>query len=100
MRLIGTILGSLPEPRQRDAFVAMARTMPPEFMRWACVAAAEWRGVEHPGCPVLQIHGAADRIIPLAEVAADVVIAHAGHVPALTRPRAVGAAIAGWVDRE
>ncbi len=98
MRLIGTVLGSLPEARHRDAFVAMARTMPPEFLHWACIAAATWPGVEQPGCPVLHIHGAADRIIPLAEVTADVVIARAGHVPALTRPVAVAAAIVEWID--
>lgn len=95
-RLIGTVLGSLPTRAHRDVFVAMARATPPAFLRWACRAAAAWPGVDDPGCPVLHLHGAADRIIPLAEVDADVAIPRAGHVPALTHPRAVAAAIAGW----
>ncbi|HYE05632.1 MAG TPA: alpha/beta fold hydrolase [Planctomycetota bacterium] len=99
MRLIGSVLGSLPAVPQRDVFVAMARSVPPDFLHWACDAAAHWTGVERPRCPVLQIHGAADRVIPLAEVSADVVIARAGHIPALTRPGAVAAAMAAWIER-
>ncbi len=95
-RLIGTMLGSLPTRGHRDLFVAMARATPPAFVRWACAAAADWPGVGDLGCPVLHLHGANDRIIPLAEVDADVAIPRAGHVPALTHPRAVAAAIAAW----
>lgn len=78
----------------RHRFIAMAGAVDPRHLRWACTAIASWRGAGHISCPVHQIHGQRDRVIPALGSGAQTLIPDAGHVPALTHPDA----IADWLQ--
>jgi pimeloyl-ACP methyl ester carboxylesterase len=89
-RALAGIGFGLHDRRHRDLFVDMAVRIPSGHLRWACAAIARWQGVDDPGCPIAQIHGACDRVIPWrhAQTQAQNVIPGAGHLVALTHPAA------------
>lgn len=69
------------------------------FMHWACRAVLGWRGPAAIPCPVFQIHGAADRVIPAARTRADRVVPGGGHLINLTHAEAVNRFIAEAAQR-
>lgn len=75
--------------QQRQLFIAMADAVDPRHLRWACTAMGTWRSTGLSSCPVHQIHGKRDRIIPASNSGAQAFISDAGHVPALTHPDTV-----------
>jgi len=60
--------------------VRMYRDSNPRFVRWACRALLEWQPCASVACPVFQIHGACDHIIPARGVPADQLIPDGGHL--------------------
>ena len=76
---------------QRDLVVAMALATPIPFIRWASRALFAWSFEGELACPVHHIHGARDRLIPARRVAADHMVAGAGHLLNLTHADAVNA---------
>jgi pimeloyl-ACP methyl ester carboxylesterase len=76
---------------QVRAVLAMMSATDPRQLRWMCSVAGTWPGAGAPPCPIHQIHGRRDRIIPVAGSGAQVVIPDAGHAIALTHPREVAA---------
>lgn len=71
--------------------LAMMSATDPRQLRWMCAVAGTWPGARVPPCPVHQLHGRRDRIIPLAGSGAQDVLPAAGHAIALTHPREVAA---------
>jgi pimeloyl-ACP methyl ester carboxylesterase len=60
------------------------------FLRWATWAVLTWQpSPEVRRLRVYQIHGGADRTLPVRYTRPDVVVAHAGHLLPLTHPQAV-----------
>lgn len=60
------------------------------FLRWACRATLEWRGVTSIGnAPIYQIHGAKDLVLPVKNTTPDVIVADAGHALSMSHPDAV-----------
>jgi pimeloyl-ACP methyl ester carboxylesterase len=60
------------------------------FLRWASWAVLNWRpSPEIRSVRIYQIHGAADRTLPVRYTRPDVVVAGAGHLLPLTHPNAV-----------
>jgi pimeloyl-ACP methyl ester carboxylesterase len=57
------------------------------FLRWACRAVIEWRGVECVGnTPVFQIHGDKDRVLPIKNTKPDEIVSGAGHALSMSHP--------------
>jgi pimeloyl-ACP methyl ester carboxylesterase len=73
--------------------LAMMSAVDPRQLRWMCTAAGTWPGAGIPTCPVHQIHGRRDRVIPASGAGAQVLIPAAGHAIALTHP----AEVAAWL---
>jgi pimeloyl-ACP methyl ester carboxylesterase len=71
--------------------LAMMSAVEPRQLRWMCTAAGTWPGAGMPTCPVHQIHGRRDRVIPASGAGAQVLIPSAGHAIALTHPAEVSA---------
>jgi pimeloyl-ACP methyl ester carboxylesterase len=66
----------------------------PEFLRWACGAVLNWEAAESdPPCPIHQIHGARDPILPWRLTRPDVLVRGGGHVLTLSNPQVVNAFI-------
>jgi pimeloyl-ACP methyl ester carboxylesterase len=60
------------------------------FLRWASWAALTWQpSARTRGVRVFQIHGSADRTLPVRHTCPDVVVAGAGHLLPFTHPEAV-----------
>lgn len=60
------------------------------FLRWASWAVLTWRpSAELARLRVYQIHGSADRTLPLSNTQPDVIIAGAGHLLPITHPDAI-----------
>ena len=60
------------------------------FLRWACRAVLDWRGVTSIGnTPIYQIHGANDFVLPVNNTIPDVIVAGAGHALSMSHPDAV-----------
>jgi pimeloyl-ACP methyl ester carboxylesterase len=78
-------------PDEARLFRAMLRATPPRFLKWAACAILEWKDAGPPGCPVFQIHGEKDHILPLRLARAVVVVPRARHLVSLTHPREVQA---------
>jgi pimeloyl-ACP methyl ester carboxylesterase len=68
----------------------MASSASPSFLKWGLGAIASWKP-SPVSAPVHQIHGGADRLIPVRRVKADVVVPGAGHLLSLTHPVEVNA---------
>jgi pimeloyl-ACP methyl ester carboxylesterase len=66
----------------------LART-PLAFIRWASAAIFTWPGLEQLPMPIVHIHGARDRIIPVRRVKPDHVIEGAGHLLNITHAEVV-----------
>ena len=74
-----------------DLFADMLANTPLDFIRWGLSAIFSWPGVEQLPMPIVHIHGARDRIIPIARVRPDHAIAGAGHLLTITHADAVNA---------
>ena len=72
----------------RDLFMSMALRTPASFLKWGVEAMLSWRPTP-PQVPIHQIHGSADRLIPLRLVRPDRVVAGGGHLLSLTHPQEV-----------
>ena len=60
------------------------------FLRWASWAALSWQpSAKTRGVRVFQIHGSADRTLPVRHTRPDVVVTGAGHLLPFTHPEAV-----------
>jgi pimeloyl-ACP methyl ester carboxylesterase len=60
------------------------------FLRWACRAVLEWAGPSpQPTCPIFQIHGEKDFVLPVSPVAPDVIVTGAGHALSMSHPQSV-----------
>lgn len=75
-------------PEQRELFWRMASVTPASFLKWGVTAILSWRPTPVP-VPVRNIHGSADRLIPLRLVRPDRVVAGGGHLLTLTHPREI-----------
>lgn len=73
----------------RRELAAMSRGIPAAYLKWAAGAVMAWPGCPDPGVPVFQIHGGADRMMPVDRVRAEVVVPGAGHVLNMTHPEPV-----------
>lgn len=93
-RLFGVV-----NPKQAKVFDDMLFATDSRFMRWCIRALLTWKGVELGPLPVLHIHGAKDRIIPLCNVHPDHVIDGAGHVVNMSHPKEVNVVIEQWLAK-
>lgn len=80
---------SVRDPAHRAAFTAMIRETSPSFLQWACEAVSRWDGVDRLDCPIAQIHGGIDHLMPAKYAQADEIVPEAGHMIAMTHPKAV-----------
>ena len=81
------------DARSAELLIEMARGYSPAMLRRFGRMIVEWPGVDKFSCPMLAVHGADDRIIPLSCIDAHLVLPAAGHAITLTHPEAIGAAI-------
>ena len=65
-----------------------------ELMRWSIKAILDWDQTPLPNCPIFQIHGARDQVLPAPEAQPDVYCPTGGHLISMTRPREVNAFLA------
>ena len=75
-----------------SAFSEIARQFArsdPGLLRWSARQILEWHPQPELGCPIYQIHGAADWIFPLRTATPDAIVAGGGHVISLTHGAAV-----------
>jgi pimeloyl-ACP methyl ester carboxylesterase len=77
----------------------MSLDTPVVFLRRVARMILQWEGSEKLPCPVHQIHGGRDHIIPLKQVQADAVIPDGGHLINLTHAEQVNAFIRRHVDQ-
>jgi len=91
-RLTGCILavaGKRMRPTTRSVFRQFADCSG-RHVRWAGLAALGWRPTAAaPRCPVFQIHGDRDRVLPCRLTRPDVIVPGAGHLLPLTHADAV-----------
>jgi len=80
-------------PRHRELALAMLADQDMAFVRWACSAVMEWRGI--PRIPkTVTIHGSADRVFPIRrQPQIEVTIPDGGHLMVMDRAGEVAAAI-------
>jgi pimeloyl-ACP methyl ester carboxylesterase len=71
------------DPAQRRLFWDMASKAEPAFVRWGCRAILSWQPSDH-DVPCFQLHGSADRIIPVQRVRPTQIVAGAGHLLTLS----------------
>jgi pimeloyl-ACP methyl ester carboxylesterase len=72
-----------PPSATRETLWSMALDASPRFLKWGLQAIASW--VPSPvSVPVHHVHGAADRLIPVRRVQADLVVPGAGHLLSMT----------------
>jgi pimeloyl-ACP methyl ester carboxylesterase len=93
LRMVGR-----PDRREREFLLRLARESIPSLTQWGCHAMQDWSAPPPAdiGCPVHQIHGSDDRMIPLARLSPppDQVIPGGGHVINITRANIVNEFIA------
>ncbi|MEZ6089602.1 MAG: alpha/beta hydrolase [Pirellulaceae bacterium] len=75
------------------------RNSDPVVFRWSLARILDWSITPHLNCPVLQIHGDRDFVLPSRYTRPDVVIAGGGHVISLTHPSEVNDFIESAVSR-
>ena len=93
---IGFLAGATME--QRKLLVRMFRAADPRFMRWAVGAIVRWEPPPLNAPPVLQVHGARDLLIPLAEEKPDLLIPEGGHLVNLTHAQQVNGFLARVIE--
>jgi pimeloyl-ACP methyl ester carboxylesterase len=92
-------LAGRPDRMQRRFLLELVRTSLPWLMQWGCFAMAEWS--DPPAtCPIHQIHGSEDWMVPLAGLSPppDQVIPGGGHIINLTHAEIVNDFIARRMD--
>jgi pimeloyl-ACP methyl ester carboxylesterase len=87
------------DERNAELLIEMARGYPPALLRRFGRMIVEWQGVETFSCPMLSVHGADDRIIPLSCIDTQLVLPAAGHAISLTHPEPINAAIRDFLRR-
>ncbi len=70
----------------RQLLVDMCRSTPIPVLRRQAAMILSWKGPSTFPCPVVQIHGVRDRMIPFRRIHADQAIADGGHMINLTHP--------------
>jgi pimeloyl-ACP methyl ester carboxylesterase len=81
-------------PEQHRLMAAMMRDADPRFVQWGTTALSRWAGAPPLSCPIHQIHGGADRILPCRSSGADVIVPGGTHLLNVTHADAVNAFIA------
>lgn len=85
--LLWTVGPFLPA-RWRRFCVHLSKTRAP-LLPWACRAVVRWRPPESFPCPIYQIHGDSDPILPHRNTRPDQIIVRGGHLLPLSHPFAV-----------
>ena len=62
-----------------------------EVFRWSLAQLLAWDQTPSVTCPIYQIHGDCDRVLPIARTQPDVIVRGGGHVISLTHSREVNA---------
>jgi pimeloyl-ACP methyl ester carboxylesterase len=70
-----------------------------EVFRWSLQQLLAWNTVPQVDCPIFQIHGDCDRVLPIACTQPDAIIRGGGHVISLTHAREVNAFIRLAIER-
>jgi pimeloyl-ACP methyl ester carboxylesterase len=86
-------------PEAHGLVAHFLETRSPAFVKWALGAIAAWRPEQAPPCPVLHVHGAADRLIPVARVRPTRIVPGAGHLLNVTHPREANALLESALTR-
>jgi pimeloyl-ACP methyl ester carboxylesterase len=95
-----------PDRKDRGLLLGLVGRSIPWLTGWGCRAMLEWTGPPCPAgslpCPVHQIHGSEDRVIPLQRLShrPDVVIPGGGHIINVTHSDIVNAFIAERLGTE
>jgi pimeloyl-ACP methyl ester carboxylesterase len=71
------------------SFLEQVRGSDAFLLPWSCKALLEWSSPATPRCPVYQIHGKRDHVLPARCTRADVIVRGAGHILSLTHPEEV-----------
>lgn len=85
-------------PAEQMLFADMLAKESPDRLRRFAHMVGDWPGIKGLSCPILRIHGAADRVIPLEMGNADVVIEGGGHMVNWTHAEEVNNAIMQFVE--
>ena len=56
----------------------------PIVFKWSLSRILDWTSTPTPSCPVYQIHGDRDRVLPICNIQSDTIVAGGGHVISLT----------------
>jgi len=78
-----------PNREQRKLLLKLVGDAHLNVTRWGARAAMNYVYADDLGCPIYQIHGAIDRLVPVQNVRADFVVPSAGHVVNVTRAEVV-----------
>jgi pimeloyl-ACP methyl ester carboxylesterase len=70
-----------------------------EVFRWSLQQLLAWNTVPQVDCPIYQIHGDCDRVLPIACTQPDVVVRGGGHVISMTHAREVNAFLADCLQK-
>lgn len=70
-----------------------------DVFRWSLAQLLAWNETPTVGCPIYQIHGDCDRVLPIARTRPDVVVRGGGHVISLTHSREANAFIRRCLER-
>ena len=84
--------------KQHELFWNMATAKSSWFIKWGLSAILTWTP-STVSVPIRQIHGSADRVIPVRLVQADRIVEGGGHLLSLTHPADVSAFIAEALDQ-
>jgi pimeloyl-ACP methyl ester carboxylesterase len=72
--------------------------------KWSIRQLLQWRSSPKISCPIFQIHGERDAVIPIRYTSPDTIVVHGGHVISLTHPNDVNefmrVALARIVDEQ
>lgn len=83
------LLGSLPLPESRRVYLESLKRFSPRTLAW-CTRMVFELTPPRPECPVFQLHGSADPLLPLSRSQADRVVRGGAHLLPLSHPREVG----------
>jgi len=75
---------------ERNVFVDMAISAPPNFVKWALNVLATWENTEVPA-PIVHIHGTSDLILPYKYVKNPITINKGRHLMIWERPEEINA---------
>src|SRR5947199_10270316 len=87
-----------PNRMQRKLLLKLVEEAHLTVTRWGARAAIDYVYTGGLSCPIYQIHGEIDRLVPVKNVRPEVIVRDAGHVVNVTHAGVVNEVIRGWIE--